>query len=142
VEDLPDWAQRVIRDARKEAADNRGAKTAVEQERQQLLDGIAGALGLKKDDAPPDPQVLQQTLAEREGRIGSLENDVRVRDIELAAWRSASKQGANTPALLDSRSFLEQVAKLDPSTDDFTAQLDAAVKTALDQNPALYGAAH
>lgn len=140
VEQLPDFAQKLIRDLRKEAADNRGAKTTAEQERQQLLDGIATALGIKSNDAPPDPQVLQQTLTEREGRIGALEGDVRARDLELAAWRAASTGGANAAALLDSRSFVTQLAKLDPAADDFTKQIDAAVKTALDANPTLRAA--
>lgn len=140
IEQLPEFAQKVIRDLRKEAADNRGAKTAAEQERAQLLDGIAQALGIKKDDAPPDPQVLQQTLGEREGRIQSLEGDVRARDLELAAWRAAATGGANAAALLDSRSFVTQLAKLDPAADDFMTQLDAAVKKALDANQSLRAA--
>lgn len=137
VESLPDPVQKVIRDLRKEAGDNRAAKTAVEQQQQQLLDTVAQALGLKKDDTPPDPAVLQQSISERETRITSLEADVRSKDVELAAWRSASRQGANTAALLDSRSFLAEVAKLDPASGDFTTQLDAAVKKALEANPSL-----
>ncbi len=137
VEDLPEWAQRLIRDTRKEAGDQRTAKTAAEQKQQELLDGIAQALGVKKDDAPPDPAALQQTLSQREARIAAVEADSRAKDVELAAWRSASRQGANAVALLDSRSFLAEVGQLDPSANDFTAQLDAAVKKALEGNPVL-----
>lgn len=137
IEDLPDWAQKLIRDTRTEAATNRTAKTAAEQKQQEVLDGIAQALGLKKDDAPADPAVLQQSLGEREQRITTLEADVRTKDVELAAWRSASQQNVNAVALLDSRSFLTEVAKLDPATDDFGTQLDAAVKKAVEANPAL-----
>lgn len=137
VEELPDWAQKLIRDTRTEAATNRTAKTEAETRQQELLDGIAQALGLKKDDAPPDPNTLQQTLAEREGRIATAEIDLRAKDVELAAWRSASQQGANAVALLDSRSFVSAIGKLDPTADDFTKQLDAAVKTAIESNPAL-----
>jgi len=137
IEDLPDWAQKIIRDTRTEAANNRTAKTAAETQRQETLDGIAKALGLKSDDTPPDPAVLQQTLGEREQRIGSLESETRTKDVELAAWRSASRQGVNATALLDSRSFLTEVAALDPTTTDFVTQLDAAVKKAVETNPAL-----
>jgi hypothetical protein len=144
VEELPEWAQKLIRDTRKEAGDHRTAKSAAEQQKtaaeakqQELLDGIAQALGLKKDDAPPDPAVLQRTLSERESRIGTLESDSRTKDVELAAWRSASRQGANALALLDSRSFLADVSRIDPAADDFGAQIDAAVKKALDANAAL-----
>lgn len=137
VEELPDWAQKLIRDTRNEAATNRTAKSEAEQRQQELLAGIAQALGLKKDEPPPDPAALQQTLSEREARIASVEADSRSKDVELAAWRAASEQGANAVALLDSRSFVAAVGQLDPSADDFQAQLDAAVKKALENNPAL-----
>jgi soluble lytic murein transglycosylase-like protein len=137
VEDLPDWAQKQIRDARAEAAENRVGKTAAEQQQQQLLDNMAKALGLKQDDTPPDPAILQRTLSDRETRIGSLESDLQARDVELAAWRAASRQGANAVALMDSRSFVTDVGKLDPHADDFSSQLDAAVKAALESNPVL-----
>lgn len=135
VEDLPDWAQKLIRDTRKEAGDNRTAKTAAEQQRQDMLDGIAKALGLKTDDAPPDPAVLQQTVTQREEKISTLENDLRVRDVELAAFRSASQLGADAAALLDSRSFVTTLAALDPAADDFATQVEAAIKKAVDTNP-------
>jgi len=135
VEELPEWAQRIIRETRKEAADNRGAKTAAEQRQQELMGNIAQALGLKTDDTPPDPAVLQQTLGEREGRIGALQSEVNAKDVELAAWRAAAKANARAESLLDSRAFVAQIAKLDPAADDFTAQLDEAVKKAVEANP-------
>ena len=141
VEDLPDWAQKMVRDLRGEAANNRTAKTAAEQQNQEMLDGIARALGLKKGEEPPDPAKLQQSLTEREQKISTLEEANRLNTIELAAWRSAALQGANTAALLDSRSFVDAVAKLDPAADTFQAQLDAAVKKAVDDNPAMRAAA-
>jgi hypothetical protein len=135
VEDLPDWAQKEIRKARQEAGDSRTAKNAAEQQRQEMLDGIAKALGLKTDDTPPDPAVLQQTVTQSQERISALENDLRVRDVELAAFRSASQLGADAPALLDSRSFVAALAALDPAAEDFAAQVEAAVKKAVDANP-------
>jgi hypothetical protein len=135
VEDLPDWAQREIRDARKEAGDNRAAKNTAVQERQAMLDGIAKALGLKAEDAPPDPAVLQQTVTQREERISALESDVRVRDVELTAFRSASQLGADAAALLDSRTFVAELARLDPAADDFAKQVEGAIKKAVDANP-------
>lgn len=141
VEDLPEGAQKMIRELREEAGTNRTkAKTAEQQaaaERQELIDGIARALNLKQDDAPPDPTALQQAVTERESRIGSLETRVREQDVELAAWRAATTAGANVTALLDSRSFVSAIAKLDPAGDDFAGHLDAAVKAALTANPTL-----
>jgi hypothetical protein len=135
VEDLPEWAQNEIRKARKEAGDNRTAKNTAEQQRQEMLDGIAKALGLKTDDAPPDPAVLQQTVTQSQERISSLESDVRVRDVELAAFRAASQLGADAAALLDSRAFVSALAALDPGADDFAKQVEGAIKKAVDANP-------
>lgn len=137
VEELPEWAQKEIRKARQEAGDQRTAKNAAEQDRQAMLDGIAKALGIKPDDAPPDPAALQSTIAESQARITALEADTKARDVELAAWRAASKAGANAPALLDSRSFVAELGGLDPSADDFGTRVDTAVKKALEANPAL-----
>ncbi len=122
------------RDARKslekQVADMEAAQRA-------QLDGLAKALGFKSDDAPPDPAVLQQTLSERESRVSSLEQDVADRDKELAAWRVAATQNVNAVALLDSRSFLREIASLEPAASDFPAQVEAAVRTAVTNNPAL-----
>jgi hypothetical protein len=137
VEDLPDWAQKVIRDTRQEAAAQRTGKSQVEQERQAMLDGIAKALGIKADDAPPDPAKLQEMLAQRQSTIEQLETQTRERAVELEAFRAAAKAGADGARLLDSRSFLAEVGKLDPAAEDFTARLDGAVQTALTANPGL-----
>lgn len=129
VEDLPAWAQKIITDTRAEAATHRTGKTAAEQKLTEQMDGIAKALGLKQDE-PVDPAKLQQTVSEKDALL-------RTRDIELAAWQAADRAGAKASALLDSRSFVDAVSKLDPVADDFTTKLDAAVKTAVDANPLL-----
>lgn len=139
VEDLPDWAQKTIRELRQESGNARTARQDAEAKQQELLDGIAKALGIKTDDAPPDPAVLQQTLGERENRVSTLEQDLQQRDKEIAAWRVAARQGVNAAALLDSRSFMSEISKLDTTGDDFDARLAAAVKTAVENNPALRG---
>lgn len=135
VEELPDWAQKELRKARQDAGDKRTALNAAEQRQQQMLDGIAQALGLKTDETPPDPAVLQQTVAQREERITALQSDLRVRDVELAAFRSASQLGADAAALLDSRAFVADLARLDPAADDFGTQVSTAIKKAVEANP-------
>jgi hypothetical protein len=129
VEDLPAWAQKIITDTRAEAATHRTGKSAAEQKQTELMEGLAKVLGLKQDE-PVDPAKLQQTVSEKDALL-------RTRDIELAAWHAADRGGAKASALLDSRSFVETVSKLDPAADDFTTKLDAAVKTAVDANPLL-----
>lgn len=129
VEDLPTWAQKIITDTRAEAATHRTGKTAAEQKQAELMEGLAKVLGLKQDE-PLDPAKLQQTVSEKDAAL-------RTRDIELAAWQAADRAGAKASALLDSRSFVDTVSKLDPAADDFTTKLDAAVKAAVDSNPLL-----
>lgn len=129
VEELPAWAQKLISDTRTEAAQHRTGKTAAEQKQADLMEGLAKVLGLKQDE-PLDPAKLQQTVSEKDAAL-------RARDVELAAWQAADRAGAKAAALLDSRSFVETVSKLDPAADDFTTKLDAAVKAAVDANPLL-----
>ena len=128
----------------KNLTDERDRRKAAEQQAKEIqsksqaqLDAIAKALGFKEDDAPPNPEVLQRTLSEREAHVSGLEQTLADRDKEIAAWRAAAKQGVNTLALLDSRSFLSDIAQLDHTADDFTTRLDAAVKTAVTNNPVL-----
>lgn len=141
VSSLPDWAQSMIAEARNDAGKARttAKQQAAEEARTQLAQEIGKALGLVKGDEPVDPAVLQQTLGEREQRIQDQDRELKVRDVELATWRTAAKpeHNANAAALLDSRSFVADVVKLDPSADDFQAQLDAAVKRAVEANPAM-----
>jgi hypothetical protein len=129
VSSLPPWAQKLITDVRAEAATHRTGKTAAEQKQAELLEGIAKALGLKQDE-PVDPAKLQQTVAEKDAIV-------RTQRVELAAWQAAARANANAAGLLDSRSFVEAVSKLDPDAQDFTAQLDAAVTAAITANPLL-----
>src|SRR5664279_2039478 len=46
VGSLPDWTQKMIRDLRSEAADNRTKASTAEKTRQETMDAIAKALGL------------------------------------------------------------------------------------------------
>lgn len=127
VEDLPDWAQKLVRDARKEAGDSRVAAKNAETE---LVQRLGKALGLVKDDEKADPEKLTQQIAAEQA-------EKRQAKVELAVFRTAGKHQGDPEALLDSRSFLAKVGELDPSAADFTAQVEAAVKTAVKDNPKL-----
>lgn len=137
-----DAAERIARlekeleKARAEAAKTRiNAKTAAaEQARQELAQQIGRALGLiKDDDAAPDPAELTKQL---EAKAAS-EREALVR---LAVYETVDQHGGNPKALTDSRSFLTKVSKLDPTTDDFAAQVAAAATEAVKENPALRAA--
>lgn len=139
VESLPEPVQKMIGDLRKEAAGNRTKATEVETKQQEMLDGIAKALGLKGEEQA-DPAKLQASIAEKDTALTAAQATIATQTIELAAWRSAGKAGADTSALLDSRSFVDAASKLDPEADDFQTKLDAAIKKAVEDNPKLRAA--
>jgi hypothetical protein len=135
VESLPDPIAKVIREARAEAGKERttAKENAAKEAREQLLKD----LGLLKPDEAPDPAKLAAEIGNKDTRIGELEASSRTQAIELAAYKAAGKHEANPAALLDSRSFLESVAGLDPTAEDFGTKLDAAIKAAVDGNQQL-----
>ncbi|WKD36510.1 hypothetical protein [Streptomyces xanthophaeus] len=71
-----------------------------------------------------------QALAERDAKIRKL----AIRD---AIRERADKGGAAAKSLIDSVSFNEAIAELDPSVKGFTTALDDAIKAAVKDNPAL-----
>lgn len=128
--------EKELEKARQEAAKSRvNAKAAAaEQARQELAQQIGRALGLIKDDEQaPDPAELTRQL---EAKAAS-ERELAVR---LAVWETADQHGGNPKALTDSRSFMAKVSKLDPTADDFAAQVAAAATEAVKENPALRAA--
>lgn len=129
--------ERELTAARREAGAARvNAKTqAAEEAKAELAQQIGKALGLVKDDGPPDPAKLTEQITAQTSRITELESARRAQHVELAVHSLASKHQANTAALLDSRAFTKALAELDPAATDFSTQLDAAIKTAVDANP-------
>lgn len=141
--DGPDPAAEIARltkelaDARKDAGAARvnAKQQAADQARADLAQQIGKALGLVADDTPPDPAELTKQIATHTGRIGELETALRQRDVELAVHSAAEKHQAKVSALLDSRSFTKAIGNLDPASKTFQADLDAAIKQAVDSNP-------
>lgn len=132
VESLHPDVQKMIRDLRQENGQRRTALTAAEQQQREVVRAFAKAAGipLPDDQQAPDPaQLTQQLTAAQQAQ--------RQTAVELAVYRTAAKHTADADALLDSRSFLKAVENLDPAADDFAAQVDAAIKTAVDANPKL-----
>lgn len=136
VEDLPEWAQKIIRDSRDEAGKARttAKANAAAEARTALAQEIGKALGLVKDDETPDPAKLTEQLT-------TAQTAQRAALVELAVFKAAGNHKADPAALLDSRAFLASVTDLDPSGSDFAAKVDAAIKAAVDGNPKLKAAA-
>jgi hypothetical protein len=129
VEDLPDWAQKLIKDTRGEAAEHRTKATAAERKLTEQLDGIAKALGLKEDEKA-DPAKLASQLADTQAKA-------RTAAIELTVYRTATKHQGDPDALLDSRGFLAKLADLDPEASNFASKVETAIKDAVKDNPKL-----
>lgn len=129
IESLPEWAQKLIRDTRSEAASARtSAKEAAAKEaRETLLAEIGKALG---QEDKLDPEKLKADLESSSAKHrGAL--------VELAVVRAAGKAGADVDALLDSRAFVARLDKLDPSADDFAAKVTEEIAAAVRDNPKL-----
>lgn len=127
--DDPATLKATIAALRKEnGKDRTEAKTkAAETAKNELAQQIGKALGLIKDNEPADPAKLAAQVAE------SAET-ARQAQVELAVFKAAATSGADPIKLTDSRSFMDKVAKLDPSADGFGKKVADAVAAALKDN--------
>ena len=134
VDDLPEWAQREIRNRRAESAQQRTARQQAEQAAQEKADertrAILKAAGIETSD-DEDPQ--QAAEKDRQAREAA-EQEARSARVELAVYRAAPGKNADPSALLDSRSFLDRIKDLDPTDGDALA---AAIGEAVEDNPRL-----
>ncbi|MGY5129219.1 hypothetical protein [Streptomyces nigrescens] len=108
---------------------------------QAALDAVHQALNPDGGDGGQDPAQLAAQVADRDKQLADLGVQLRTAQVELAAHRAAGEHGARADRLLNSRSFLDSVAALDPSGPKFEQQLGAAIKGAVDADPDLYRAA-
>ncbi|MEW2297322.1 hypothetical protein ABZ719_32250 [Streptomyces sp. NPDC006743] len=133
---LPAWAQKALSDARAEAGKGRitAKQKAADEARTEIAQQIGKALGLVQDDGPPDPAKLTEQVADLSGQL-------RAARSELAAYRAAGAEGANASRLLNSRSFVDKLAALDPTADGFAEQLKKAITDEVATDPDLYRAA-
>lgn len=136
VEDLPDWAQKLIKDARADAGRARttAKETAAQEARDKLVQDLGKTLGLVKDK--DGDKLTPDQLAKQ---VGEAQATAKQLAVELAVYRGASKKGveADPDALLDSRGFLAKLADLDPSAKDFSEKVTTAMKDAVKENPKL-----
>lgn len=125
--DDPKAAQAEIERLRRENASSRtNAKAAAAEEaRKELAQQIGKALGLVENE-PVDPAKLTEQLT-------ASQEQAKQAALELAIFKS-SPDAAAAAALLDSRSFLEKVASLDPADAE---AIKAAVDESMQSIPAL-----
>jgi hypothetical protein len=110
VSQLPDWAQKQLKDLRNEAAKARttAKQTAAEDARQQLLSEFASKLGLSQD-GQPTVEGLQQELSSLQEQLASERDNAAAAAYENTVIRVARDVGADAEALLDSDSFYHAV---------------------------------
>lgn len=139
VDDLPEWAQKIIRDTRQEAANHRAAKSTAEQQHQSMLAGIAKALGLTSDEISPEQ--LQAQLAERDKQVS--ERDGLLADMlrERQAEKAARHHKADIDLLMPAISYNGLLDDLDPNADDFADKVDKIVGEFVEKNPKYLAAA-
>lgn len=142
LSEFPEAAQAMIRELRRENGNYRTAKKAAEETaatagdeaKQSLIQDLGKALGLIDDgdqgnDAPTTEDLTRQ--------ISETQDAHRATRVELAVYRNASEHEADPDALLDSRSFLQEVADLDPDDREFSSKIGSAIKAAAEKNPKL-----
>lgn len=109
---------------------------------QAALDAVHQALNPDGNgEGGQDPAQLAAQVADRDKQLADVGAQLRTAQVELAAYKAAGKEGARPERLLNSRSFLDSVAGLDPQSPKFEQQLGAAITAAVEADPDLYRAA-
>lgn len=126
---------RELEKARKEAAASRvnAKKAAAEEARRELLAQLSG-----QSDEPPTVEELQQRLAEQQSSAQEAQADALAAALELTVYRTAARLGADAEALIDSRSFVDSLDRLDVDLADRAAVEKAVaehIKAYVEANP-------
>lgn len=134
VSQLPDWAQKIITEARGEAAKYRTERTAATEQasaESEKLTKVLAALGLNADgEEQVDVETLQAQREEDQTELWSAR-------IELQTLKAAAKHGVKAEALTDSVKFWESMGDIDPADPEFAGKVDAAIAAAVKANPGL-----
>jgi hypothetical protein len=117
----------------REAAEQKAA-----EQQADLMKKVAAAFGLDTgEEKPPTPEELTAETGSGAGPNQGVRDAARQTQVELAVYKNAGKHGGDPDALLDSRGFANAIAKLDPASDTFNADVEKAVKQAVEANPKL-----
>lgn len=139
VDQLPEWAQKHIRELREENKRSRletkqaAVDEATKAARESFAQDIGKALGLIPTEEPgaaEEPLTAEQLTELLASERVSTQNA----KVELAVFRSAGTHNADPSALLDSRAFLDALKNVDPSDSD---SINAAIREAVANNPRL-----
>ncbi|MFF4701253.1 hypothetical protein [Streptomyces chattanoogensis] len=123
-----------------DAAKRADEAAAERDELRSALDAVTKALNPDADESAQDPTQLAASVAERDKQLDQAAAELRTARAELAAYKAAGSQGARADRLLNSRTFAESLAALDPDDAKFGEQLAAAIAAAVEADPELYRA--
>src|SRR5690606_5092026 len=135
VADLPDWAQKIIKESRDDAAKARvnAKQSAADEARKALAQDIGKVLGLVDDDTPAEDQLTPEQLKDL---LQGERTSTKMARTELAVYKAAQGGNFNASALLDSRSFLDSLKDVDPTDSEALA---TKIAEAVQANPWLQG---
>ncbi|MFF9284862.1 hypothetical protein [Streptomyces griseosporeus] len=129
VDSLPDWAQKLIRDTRAEAAEwrTRAQGSAPQAQQQPAAPAAPAQAPAAEGDVSRLPRWAQQAVNDGQGAARQLA-------IQSAVIQAAPAAGADLVALLDSQSAMSALAAVDPNDAE---AVKAAITAAVQANPRL-----
>ncbi|MFG2380569.1 hypothetical protein [Streptomyces avermitilis] len=125
----PQKAARLVENLRTQVDEEKTKRTALETQFSDFM-GKFGQLFGGGEEKKLTPEQIAQKAQESD-------QQARQATVKLAVFQTASKHGADPEALLDSASFAKAIGKLDPTADTFAANVEAAIKKAVEANPRL-----
>jgi outer membrane biosynthesis protein TonB len=127
-----DYVERLRSEAAENRTKARDAETAAQQEAQAKIDAILKAAGIKTGDDEDPVKAAEAQAQENATRAETAEQERDQAKRELAIYKTATTEGADTDLLLDSTSFLNATRDIAP---DDAEGIQKAIKKALDDNP-------
>jgi hypothetical protein len=121
-------AMKAITDLRGEVSAERDKRTAVEKQFTDFMGNFSKLFGGEEKQLTPE-QIAQKAQQSDQA--------AREATVKLGVFQAASKHGADPDALLDSASFVRAISKLDPAADTFAANVESAIKKAVEASPRL-----
>ncbi|MFE9865877.1 hypothetical protein ACFYPZ_24585 [Streptomyces sp. NPDC005506] len=124
----PAKAARLVENLRTQVEEEKTKRTEMETKFSSFMDNFTKLFGGEEKQLTPE-QIAQKAQ----------ESDQQARQatVKLAVFQTAGKHGADADALLDSASFASAISKLDPAADTFAANVESAIKKAVEGNPRL-----
>lgn len=125
----PAKAARLVENLRAEVDAEKTKRTEMETKFSGFMDNFAKLFGGGEEKQLTPEQIAQKAQ----------ESDQKAREatVKLAVFQTAGKHGADPDALLDSASFVRAIGNLDPASDTFAANVDTAIKAAVESNARL-----